>query len=56
MKKKRFFFSFFRIALALLFRALFARVLVDFRKEKEKNVCVQGNFFGDIFIGITVFG
>ena len=56
MKKKTFFFSFFRIALALLFRALFARVLVDFRKEKEKNVCVQGNFFGDIFIGITVFG
>ena len=55
-KEKKVFFSSFRTALALVFRALFARVLVEFRKEKEKNVCVQANFFGDIFIVIIVFG
>ena len=39
-KRKKFFFSFFGTTLALVFRALFARVLVDFQKEKErKRLC-----------------
>ena len=41
-KEKNIFFSSFRTALALVFRALFARVLVEFRKEKEKNGLCTG--------------
>ena len=32
-------FSFSRTALALVLRARFACVIVDFRKEKEKRLC-----------------
>ena len=32
-------FPFSRLALALVLRARFSRMIVDFRKEKEKRLC-----------------